>query len=240
MKTIITLSLFLLPTAVTAGTPVTSSDQAVNGVLELTGLANDLDLRGSRTAQIVSFKDTTIPFIPDTESRRAWRVEFTDVKFGNQADQPAYDIPKTVEVYVDSSSGELLKIVFRPQKETNLVREPTSEESTQLLKALGENYHGFPQTSPHISLMAAMNRCKFYPLHSDEVIVWYVNWSLDNAKPYPEQPVWVIYMRGTLPVSDHEWIPIHQRNHRRVVVGMNGEVLMSNNVPYPELDEQNK
>lgn len=237
MKSVLFVILLSLSVAVAtwAEKSVKSGEAAIERVLELTGLGEVLDLKASATAESVSYKDSTIPFIPDTAFRRSWRVGLEQVPLVWEKDT----VLMRAEVYVDSSSGALLRVILRPYRETHLVREPTSEEATKQM--VGEQIHGFLYETPQYSLASALKKCKFYPLHSDEVIIWYVEYSWKNGdiSTLEPTPAWVIYMRGTLPVSDREWIPLYKRNHRRYVFNAidGSPMCWASNIPYPELND---
>jgi len=244
MKNVLTnIAMVLLFVAGTMAGPITTPEQAIDRVLDVTGLSRDLkSQRGSETAELVTYHDSTTPFIShELDGSSAWKVLVDGFKFGMDAteEQRELDVPKTIEAWIDSETGKIMKITIRQnESDSDLVRQPTAEESQRRLQRAGETIFSLAENVPSVSMMNAIRLCKAHPLTAKEIIIWYVEYQMTNCTSYSKRPVWFVFMRGGYPISPREDVPLYMRNHIHCVIDATDGSLMFGpvNGPYPKLE----
>jgi len=216
---------------------VATNEAAVQIALQHLG---DESRYNSVTVKVIQFHDVTIPFLATPGISPAWRVQVKNLQLTYPDSTLAVSWLATV--VIDSASGSLLRVDLLPNGSdtSKLFREPTSEEATNQIAALGEEFHGLPEEQPDISLLEALRAGMPYTILARHVVVWYVIYSYSSSiESLSPRPAWVIYMRGTPPVSSNPTIPAYMTTHRRAVIdAQTGKSLMACNIPYPDLESE--
>lgn len=220
---------------------INSADQAIELAINIIGFQNinfDKCALINRTRAYIDItQDSVTPFISgEIKGRKAWYLYFKDIvlNLSNTEYEQEEKYPKDIEIVIDSITSQLLivKIVnSNTIDSTNLYRDPTTQEATELLSSLGEKYQGLPSEPASITLLEALSECSFFPLLAKKIDIRYILYSFHNSEPVP---AWAIYMRGLPPTSGINGIPEYKTTNRRTIINaITGERIITNNLPYP-------
>ncbi len=220
---------------------ITTADQAVELALEYTGFERDTD--GPLTAEdarveVVTMRDSITPFIADEiDGRRAWLVTLPHVIVDSRYTVPkiAEDNPKDFEVYLDSTTGQLLSIIVRPDGyDSTMHPPPPAREAERQLAQATESYLGIPGEPPKVALADVLDIIKRRPVSlAREVLIRYVWYTREGLKS--PRPAWIVFMRGCY-VDHPRWpeAPLYFQNSWRYVIDAEHLThLTTNNIPQP-------
>ena len=211
--------------------PVTTAEEAVERALAYTGFAKleGLDTKDRKEmVQLTVVRDSTTPFLSDSiEGRVVWRIEMP----GLILDLTAYDNeeetahPKNFTILIDSVSGRLTDVQFSdPGVEAAMFPDAPWQVATRQLKEMThEEYVGFPNELPNVTLLEALDRGVLgSPIACKRGVAQYVLYTYRGRK---SRPVWVVHLHG-LPPS------MGGITHMRSVVdAVTGKEIRSVNLP---------
>lgn len=193
--------------------PITNAAQAIARADALTGLRVASSIP---RATLVRLAQDRTPFLGKKNTGKpAWRVEY------------GKGSPRVFAVLLEPRQGHLLFLTW-PYSSRAL---PTSRSAEKQLRSEGEVYSGYPDKTPNVSFVAALERLPAKEAREIEAV--YVLHSHQGSQP---KPVWIITLRGLPPIPAHgphaDTVPASQRNHLRYVVDAStGQVLFSTNTP---------
>ena len=226
-----------------------SPEAAVEAALRIVPPSSDGDSRGTQgvypRAILVDSDYSQQAFIADEiNMRRSWRIE-ANVDLGAvllDTEDLSSPYPKKMSMFLDSTTGILLEARFGSEDDRGTTyRMPTAAEAEFQLSDFGERYLGLPKEAPKVSLIDALKACDGRPLVAEETIVSYVVYAIeisqgDTRRTYGPCPAWVIYTRGLQPISAQAPASM-TTNLRTVVDATTGDKIITNNLPYPIIDE---
>lgn len=219
---IIVILLFLGSVSAFANS-INSTEEALKQANSITGferLYADKQAAASFTSvSAITYVDETTPFIHDMlDERISWKITYDefDLVLDSQYMKSGKRFPKACDIWLDSLSGELLRIEIRDLTRGKATfRMPTAKEAEKQMNSVGESFKGLPQEPPAIDLITALSQCKSRPLYAKEISIQYVLYSKtklsltkksdfdtidvnDLAKYLQEEtfPAWIILMRG--------------------------------------------
>lgn len=209
-----------------------TKDAALEAAIALAGIDRSSALSASAADQVelIKFEDTTTPFLGELAANRTvWRVILPCAFTSSDGGEPIAG-----EVFLDSTTGTLLKIVcntrpIRPDVDLEL----SAAEAEEQLRQCGEIYTGFPVADPIVGFVAAARNGPHDPLSARQIVGQYVLLQFQNKPP---TPVWVITFRGIPPLEpmggQADWIPEYQRNRIRMVINaVTGKVAYTSTIP---------
>lgn len=204
-------------------------------------------LSGTEASEVIHnppsvHKDAT-PFLHSEFIRRATRcLRFDNVSLRLPSAPTLVDsYARTLNVYLDPSTGQLLKVATTwPATEPPIAPELDPEVATEQLRLVQEIYHGFPEDAPPISFLEALDIVKNYggnPLAAKQIMgVWTV-WSKLEKEP---APMWIITLRGIPPIRPYRNVPPDSLNHMRYVVDpVKKKCIYATTRPQPDAPERN-
>ncbi|PKK83712.1 MAG: hypothetical protein CVT49_07445 [candidate division Zixibacteria bacterium HGW-Zixibacteria-1] len=194
--------------------------------------------------QLVLHEDSTTPFLGEFGTKRAvWHIAFHNINLNSKEGRPAdQKFDRDFDVYIDSASGHLLKIICNydngsPEECPILL----AEDAEKQINSRGEKYVGLPEVIPEISFTDAALAGPPKPWIAKEILGQYVIYTDGRCEP---RPVWIISMCGPIvPVigGSAEWIPDYQRNRcRKVVDAKYGNVFFVTNTPKVPLTPEDR
>ncbi len=187
--------------------PDRSASQILQFAADMTGVVlPDSASRGvSDSVSVIDFSDTITPYLGEYASgRRVWRVVMTDLRVIDKKDS-VHDWPGRMEAFVDSASGNLLKVVWtqkEPDPEMDL--EVSARVAEEGMRRGGEVYESYPTTPPATAFAAAANACPNSPPSAKQIIGQYVMWRDGERAAHK---AWVLQFRG-IPLLEPHYPPI--------------------------------
>jgi hypothetical protein len=203
--------------------------------------------QANKDDRVISITGDETPFLRNRiNNSKARHLILRDVSLSRVPEKVADKSTwRTFEVFIDSTTGTLLKIVcdYQPLGEHE-VGEMTPEYAEQQLRGSGE-YLGFPDEPPPVTFIEALRACPHDALLAKQIEALYVIYQRGNLKP---RAVWVIALQGIPPVPvrgprgfNPDLVPLYQRNHvRQYVNAHTGAIMYTSSAPqYPLKDEDN-
>ncbi len=188
-------------------------------------------------------QDSTSPFVAARlEGERVWLVRSSaslDIECEglNDEDRKLYDI----SVFVDSASGNLLKVVMRSKLyDPDQIRKPLASDADAQLDA-ANTCKGLPADAPTVSLTEALRQLPRCPFVATEIVAFYTLRTHLKFRDGKAHPAWDIFLYGSrwLGLRARGDEPIYMRNYIRYLVdATTGRTLMGTNKPTPERDSE--
>ena len=141
---------------------------------------------------------------------------------------------RTWDVYVDPESGLVLRAASRwVDGEPRLPPVVDSATATeQMRRGSREEYHGFPQVEPKVTLLQALqtiHQAEWAPASAKAIVAEYVIWSKMDKNP---RAVWAIMLRGVPVFKPPPGTSSNaQDQYRHIVDAETGEWVGMNNLP---------
>ena len=224
---------------------VLSAEDAFKRARGFLGLVDTEFNRNStkREINVVHLSDTTTPFHHEQlNTARVWKVSLSSVKFVFETKEKEIKYCD-IDIYIDSSNGELLKIVLEIEKLDSVYeKELHYEEAERQLRLRKEEYLNLLSDPPTVGFIQAIGNS---PFHAKKIVAHLVSYKiLENAT----FPAWIVSLYGMkpfpikgppplqgLPPSETPGPPIvtiDQRNHlRRIINANSGKTVMISNSP---------
>ncbi|NIM47712.1 MAG: hypothetical protein GTO22_00350 [Gemmatimonadales bacterium] len=136
------------------------------------------------------------PFLSSmVNGRRCYIVTFEGLSIPNSVPEPKeeYHHVHTLNALVDAETGQLLKIWSREWLDPPSMRRTTEQVEFEL-RWDGEEWPGFPDELPKISLLALLNLTGFPAAHAGQLDAVYV--TLHNDRPH-----WLVTVLDTSPIE---------------------------------------
>jgi hypothetical protein len=231
--------------AYTDSLKIKSAPEAYDTALRYTGFeVSDSTAREEieRSAALITIENDQTPFLREqVNGHVAWKLEFSGVRFlDEQIEHRLQQKPiRSFEVIIDAQTGLLLRIYSIREnydKSTSPVP-PVDIAEDQMRRCGREKYLGFPEDSPPVTFLQALQNTSGSPYLAGEIIAAYVVRSVMNNPP---SNVWAIDLRGIPPFPTtshhgHGIIPEYQRNHERSIIdGKTGRWISFNTNPQVE------
>jgi|GEM_PF-1108567 len=197
-------------------------NQAITRAWEILGVTNQTDLPAN--AEIVVLAEDNTPFLSrQIVGRPIWHVVISNWKLDLLSTPPdrADSYIRTCDILLDPRDGKLLSITSRwPGDVPPIAPQPGAASATAQMAGSGnEQYHGFPEEGPPISLsdaLDAIQKAGGNPLVAKQILGHYVVWSRMGDEP---KPVWAITLRGISPIkAAYPGVSVDARNHLRYIV----------------------
>jgi len=190
--------------------------------------------------EIIRAVDSTTPFVAENINEKpvvlvsAPRVT---IKPDRTICRDLTEAQFNVEVYFDSTSQKLLKIVLRSDS-----YDPSKIKKAQYLDAdqqmnRTEHYHGLPDQEPLANLAQAMTGLSSCPLLATEIVAVYTMQTNVLYRDGKAHPSWYIFLYGSEAFGHGARLdaPLHMRNYFVYLVDAEtGTCLIGTNVPAPD------
>lgn len=198
------------------------ADQLPERASKLLGIERAAILESN--ASLVTLAEDNTPYLNSRlVGKPLWHVEVRNLALDLPSSPAGHKDPyvRTFDMFLDPEEGKMLKIKSRwPQGAAPSAPEPSAAfAAMQMLSGDREKYHGFPDQSPPISFVEALDaiqRGGGSPLAAKQIVGLWVLWSEFDKPP---QAVWVITLRGIFPMETaYPGVPVDSRNHLRYIV----------------------
>lgn len=219
-----------------------SSKMAVNLAHEVLSSVHG-NLHVKSMSLIASIVDNT-PFLADRfRAGNIWHVVIENYKVDQSSHRPGEKdkYNRTIDLYLDATTGGILKIITRwPVGVSKIPPEPSAESVEDQMKRSGnERYHAFVGETPPITLSDALDAVAQAGgdiFRAKQIKAQYVLWS---KLGYEQRPVWAITLRGIAPFpAAFPGVSKNARNHLRYIIdGRSGKWLSASSVPQPETED---
>jgi len=205
------------------------------------GLVDTTDPKIGSLAKIVSITGDSIPFLK-LNGRQAYRVALKDVhvavKRFNGADTILVEGIRDFEVYLDPSTGQLLKIVstlpsYEGKVASGEIRVLSVDEAEkQMIRYHYGQYSGFPAADPKASFLDVFQAMPGDPVRPDRLIGYFVEHKIGGKASAPR---WILETYGAESgTTGHYPMRRYQLNHTRAIIDVDGRLVMWTNRPYVE------
>jgi hypothetical protein len=182
---------------------INNSEDAISMATNLLGF----DKNGGYTKQVSINKEIRLLLATDSSSeyaikyingRTVWEETLRNIKLDltYTNEQQESDWQKDFKILIDPASGQLLKIIFFNSDSNSVALIDSSFYYYDKAKEMGEKLLPIAYQSPSVSLLQALNKCKFYPLLAKNAICQYVMYSNNNLTA---RPTWVIFLYNMPP-----------------------------------------
>ncbi|MEW6411856.1 MAG: hypothetical protein AB1483_05205 [Candidatus Zixiibacteriota bacterium] len=218
--------------------------EALERALQYTGfneIQNLLESEDYYGVEVITFKDSTIPFLTDqVYNRRVWRISVVNVHLDGPnwlRETVEAQIPKNFKVIIDSTKGFFVKAYseyegFDPQ----LAPEPPAAHAEKRLKR--DKFAAFCDTPPPVSLFGALGRAAGSdPLSAKELVVYLVTdkdqnltWQVIGRGIAPSYP----WLGGPHPDPENDPMLYMFNRARSIVDARSGTLVGVSNQPLPE------
>jgi hypothetical protein len=235
------------PAAIGETSQAKTVSQILQHAADITGIVlPDSASRGvSDSVAVVDFTDTITPYLGEyATGHRVWRVTMTDLRVADRKDS-VHDWPGRIEAFVDSASGNLLKVVWtRMELDPENDLEVGAATAEKEMAVNGEVYESCPIEAPATSFAAAASVCPHSPLSAKQIVGQYVMWREGGRAT---RPVWVLQFRGipsiwsvapsAPPIPNRPDVksyqaPLYQQNRMRYVVNAHsGNCITGSTIP---------
>lgn len=226
---------------------IESQAEAITRAISLTGLDS---VSKKATPERTTVAEDRTPFLSQQfNGKSVWRVRFGPGSLKLKSAEPGFvdKYERIFDVLLDERTGQLIGLSSHFSGAARDMRpEPSAASAEKQLRATSEVYLGLPTVDPKVTFLSALDAVLTNgvgsPFLAKEIDGLYI---LDTSSGSAPRPVWVITLRGLLPIPalgpvnpahvPEETAPIWQRNHmRNVVDATTGKFLFATNYPNPE------
>jgi len=192
----------------------------------IVGLDSVTESKTESSFGLVTFRDTTTPFLSDSlDGTRCWRLHIDQLNLSNVLDREwgAGLPPFSLDAYVDSATGKPIRIELRrPKVEPDTsVRVRPPHEAAEFLSSFYEWYLGTPDKSPTVSFLDALRSVSYVTL-AQRIEGYYVVYSRSPEKDGAEYEAWIVNLYG---------VPYRQGYWRAVIDANTGQLMRESNFP---------